>query len=220
MSHSENLGRIADDEAEVKDGRSRRRFLLVIGLMVGIMLAAVIYVKAGDTVGVGESVFPQLAEAPPIGRIVSVDGQGIPKSQAARIGEDAPDFTFIDATGATRKLSDYKGQAVMINFWASWCPPCVKEMPDIEAIYRENQAKGLVVLGINLDDEPDAARKFLQLRGVTFPSISDGNQIAIYLYRVSPIPASFFIDRDGILRDMQVGAMTKSMIKNKIDKIL
>ncbi|MBI2864775.1 MAG: TlpA family protein disulfide reductase [Chloroflexi bacterium] len=210
----------AADVNEIEEDRgrgSRARILVVAGLVVGIMAAAVVYVTAGGQAAGGKSGFAPLAELPPIGRVLPSEGF---KTTAARLNEPAPDFTFVDPSGATRKLSDYQGQAVMINFWASWCPPCVQEMPDIESVYREEQAKGLVVLGINLDDDPNAARRFLQARGVSFPSVSDGDQVAIYLYRVSPIPQTFFIDREGILRDMQVGAMTKGMIKKKVEKIL
>ncbi|MDO8673597.1 MAG: TlpA disulfide reductase family protein [Dehalococcoidia bacterium] len=221
MRRSEMSDNMFDvEETEVRESRSRSRLIIVVGLMLGIMAAAVLYVKSGDTVGAGGVVFSQLAEPPQIGRVVAADSQAKPMSQVARINEAAPNFTFVDATGVTQTLSDYKGQAVMINFWASWCPPCVGEMPDIEATYRENQSRGLVILGVNLDEDPNVARRFLQLRGITFPSVADTDQIAVYLYRVSPIPETFFIDREGILRDIQIGAMTKGMIKSRIDKIL
>lgn len=137
-----------------------------------------------------------------------------------KVGMIAPDFTLNDLQGNEVKLSDLRGQTVMINFWATWCPPCRDEMPMLEAVYRERADKGLVVLAVSMDDDPDAVARFVKDYGLTFPVVIDTNKRVSFRYRVRPIPTTFLLDRDGAIRDIQVGAMDRKALLKKLSKVM
>jgi peroxiredoxin len=105
-------------------------------------------------------------------------------------------FTLTDLTGKSWTLQDLKGKVVMLNFWATWCPPCRKEMPDLEAIYTQFSSQGFVILGIS-DDEPDKVRQFVQQHGVTYPVLLDPGSKVNKLLHIQGIPKTFIYDREG-----------------------
>lgn len=149
--------------------------------------------------------------------------QNVPPTTNPAIGYYAPDFTLKTMDGKTVKLSDFRGKPVYVNFWASWCPPCKEEMPDLEKFYEQNK-NNVVVLGVNItfnDKIPDV-QNLLNADHITYPILldQDGNNGAAVSYQVSGIPASFFIDKNGIIRDMQVGAMTYSQMEASIQKAM
>ncbi len=147
---------------------------------------------------------------------VQVEGSG----QAPRIGEPAPDFLVTDPDGNTYRLSDLRGKPVWLNFWASWCPPCRAETPDLEAVYEEKKADGLVVLGISLGEQVPAVKSYVEAAGITYRIGMDSNTRIAGLYRINGLPTHFFIDKDGIIRDMQVGGLSRSAIYKKLQKIM
>lgn len=125
---------------------------------------------------------------------------------AAREGRAAPDFQLRTLGGTVARLSDYRGQFVLLNFWASWCGPCRGETPDLEAFYRQYRDRGLVVLGVNQQEPEGTARSFAELFGVTYPILLDRNGGVSDGYRVSTgLPISFFIDREGVIRRIFIG---------------
>lgn len=139
------------------------------------------------------------------------------------IGFSAPDFTLKSLDGKTVKLSDFKGKPVYINFWASWCPPCKKEIPEIQKFYTQNKGQ-VVVLAINItfDDKLADVQNILKKNNATFPVLLDESQdnAVADLYQVYGIPASFFIDKDGIIRDHHIGGMTFDMLQASIQKAM
>ena len=138
-------------------------------------------------------------------------------------GFTAPDFTLSLLDGGDISLSELRGKVVLVNFWTSWCPPCRKEMPAIESVYRSYKDIGLVVIGLNLtaqDSRQDAA-SFAQEVGVTFPIALDVNNAVGNLYRVTALPTSFFIDRNGVIRSVIVGGpMSEAVIQSKVEELL
>jgi peroxiredoxin len=140
-----------------------------------------------------------------------------------RIGFPAPDFTLDLLDGSEMTLSDFKGQVVLVNLWASWCPPCRTEMPAIEAAYQAYEERGFVVLGVNTtdqDSEQDAAA-FVQQIGVTFPILLDRSGEVSRAYQLRGLPTSYFIDRDGIIRAIVVGGpMSEVVIRTNIETLL
>ncbi|MBI4319502.1 MAG: TlpA family protein disulfide reductase [Chloroflexi bacterium] len=145
---------------------------------------------------------------------------GHPTGVGPSVGKTAPDFTLLDLDGQPVTLSDLQGKPVLINFWASWCPPCRYEMPELEAVYRERRDKGLVILAVSIDDSVAAAADFIRENGFTFPVLLDTDKQVSYLYRVRPIPTSFFVDREGVVREVHIGAMDRGTILRKLGRIM
>jgi peroxiredoxin len=139
-----------------------------------------------------------------------------------RLNQPAPDFVLQDLTGTPVRLSDLKGQAVMINFFATWCSPCRQEMPDLQAAYAANKDKGFVLLAVNLtaQDDVKAIPAYVKQLGLTFPILLDTKNDVTTLYRIGPLPTSFFIDRGGIVRAIHQGVVSPQLLNTYIAKIL
>ncbi len=123
-----------------------------------------------------------------------------------RIGTAAPDFTVQDAD---RKLtlSDYHGKIVVLNFWATWCPPCVEEMPSLLQMQQRMKDKGIVVLAVSLDEDESAYHKFLKDHGVNVITVRDPAMKSSDLYGTFKYPETYIIDRNGVLRRKFIGAV-------------
>ena len=137
-------------------------------------------------------------------------------------GFTAPDFALSLLDGGEISLSELRGKVVLVNFWTSWCPPCRKEMPAIESVYRSYNDMGLVVIGLNLtaQDSKQAAASFAQEVGVTFPIALDLDNSVGILYRVTALPTTFFIDRKGVIRSVIVGGpMSEAVIQSKVEEL-
>jgi len=119
------------------------------------------------------------------------------------------DFTLTDLNGKPWTLKDLKGKVVMLNFWATWCPPCRKEMPDLENLYRQFEPQGLVILGIS-DDEPEKVREFVQKQGTTYPVLLDPGSKVNELLHIQGIPKTFVYDREGKIVAQSIDMRTKS----------
>lgn len=142
---------------------------------------------------------------------------------APREGFYAPDFTLDLLGGGQVTLSELRGNAVVVNLWASWCPPCRAEMPAIEKVYQAYKNLGVVVLGVNTtyqDSESDAAA-FVREYGLTFPIPLDRDGSVSRRYALSGLPTTFFIDRKGIIRSVVVGGpMSEAVIQSKVEDLL
>lgn len=127
--------------------------------------------------------------------------------QLAQKGFMAPDFSLLDTAGQETSLADFKGQAVILNFWATWCPPCKAEMPDLQKAYTLQKEQGLVIIGINRTDQDDPAEAaaFIQNYGLTFPILLDPTGKVAQAYQVSALPTTIFIRPDGIIHKVIVG---------------
>jgi len=127
------------------------------------------------------------------------------------MGHRAPDFTLKDVTGRPVRLSQVLAQkAVLLNFWATWCPPCREEMPILERVYRDYRTRGLEILAVNLDlgaEASVAARvsAFMTALGLTFPALLDLSGDATRAYRIRALPVTLLIDRQGQIRALEIG---------------
>ena len=121
------------------------------------------------------------------------------------IGDTAPDFTLETIDGRQISLSDYRGKNVILNFWASWCGPCRFETSTVEAIHEAWSDKGVVVLGVNLQDSFDNALSYAKAYNLKFTVPVDVPGDAVRLYGIHGIPTTFFINRDGIITAIKVG---------------
>ena len=153
----------------------------------------------------------------------SNEQQGSEKSQQIPM---APDFTLVDQYGQEHTLSDYKGKVVFINFWATWCPPCKAELPDIEEIYREYgmNKDDVVILGMtfpNMDREKSKEEiiEFIEEEGYTFPTLFDESMELAYKYYINAFPTTFLINKDGTVEGYASGMLTKETLKEIIEKL-
>ncbi len=134
------------------------------------------------------------------------------------IGKIAPDFELGALDGHAVKLSDYRGKNIVLNFWASWCPPCREEMPEFQRVYTENP-ESLVVIGVNLQESKENAESFVEKLGITFPILLDPNAQAKDMYNVFTQPVTYFIDGNGEIVDKKFGPLTSEEIDEKIAKM-
>jgi peroxiredoxin len=128
-----------------------------------------------------------------------------------------PEFTLKDLSGKSRTFSELRGKVVLVNFWATWCPPCRKEMPDLEALYARFAAKGFVVLGIS-DEEAAKVEPFIRERKVSFPVLLDPGRKVNDMFVVEGIPKSFVYDRDGKLVAQSIDMRTQKQFLEMLAK--
>lgn len=140
------------------------------------------------------------------------------KNTGITIGKTAPDFELQDLSGKNVKLSDFRSKNVVLNFWASWCPPCREEIPEFQRIYRENQDK-IVVIGVNLQESKENAESFVKKLGITFPILLDPNAQVKDMYNVFTQPVTYFIDANGKIVDKKFGPLTSEEVNEKIAKM-
>jgi thiol-disulfide isomerase/thioredoxin len=131
------------------------------------------------------------------------------------LGRPAADFSLSDLSGRAYRLGSLRGKVVVLDFWASWCGPCRRSMPQIEALHREFARKGLVVLGVNSED-PDAASKYLREKGYSFPTLMDKTGTVGNQFNVKGIPTSVVIDRTGKVSAYLVGAGTEDRLRTAV----
>ena len=124
----------------------------------------------------------------------------------------------IDGTG-TLSLSDYAGKVVVLNFWASWCPPCKEENPALLRVWERYRTSDVVIIGIVYNDPTEKARAYVSSNGVTWPTVQDTDGRIAFAYGVRGPPETYFIGPDGILADRVIGAITEAALVNGIDRL-
>lgn len=146
----------------------------------------------------------------------SVQTADLPPAPA--IGHPAPDFTLTTAAGEAFTLSALHGTPVVLNFWATWCPPCRAELPELE-MTSTRLAGQVAVVGVNQAETPAAVQAFAAQLGLTFAIPLDENAVASQLYYVRSLPTTFFIDRGGVIRQIQVGPVTEATLAQLLKTI-
>ncbi len=121
------------------------------------------------------------------------------------VGGPAPDFQLDQLNGPSTKMSNYRGKVVLLNFWATWCTPCIKEMPEIQAAYEKLKDEGFVVLALNFGEETEKAEKLVKEMGLTFPILLDREVEVAERHRVVSLPVTFFIDPNGVIKEQVFG---------------
>jgi thiol-disulfide isomerase/thioredoxin len=148
-------------------------------------------------------------------------GSGTASDYGPEIGKLAPDFKLNGLDGPEVSLASFRGRPVLLNFWATWCGPCQMEMPMLQEIYQKWAGKGLVLLAVNLQEDPASVREFVEDAGYTFPVLlAPGNEVPL-AYNIRGIPTTFFVDADGVIRDIKIGAFFGvEEIESKLAKIM
>lgn len=126
-------------------------------------------------------------------------------ASAIAIKENAPDFTLKTLEGSNLRLEEYRGQVVLLNFWASWCGPCRQEMPILDRLHQRYEDTGFAVLGVNVEGKAKPAQEIVDKTNVTFPVLIDQAQATSKLYNLQAMPSTVVIDRDGVIRYIHRG---------------
>ncbi|MBD8068182.1 TlpA disulfide reductase family protein [Bacillus sp. PS06] len=143
------------------------------------------------------------------------------ETTGVEIGNKAPDFELQVADGEIIKLSDLEGKKVLVNFWASWCEPCLEEMPEIQELY-DTKSDDIEILAVNMtvtEKNLQTAKDFIKEQGFTFPVLLDVTNKTSSNYEVLNLPVSYFIDSKGIIRDRYPGAMSLEYMKEMLEKM-
>jgi peroxiredoxin len=152
-------------------------------------------------------------------RWVYSDDLGPLDTRSPEIGELAPAFALRDPEGNIRQLSDYRGRVVWINFWATWCGPCRRELPEIQRLADEFRDEGLVVLAVNFQESAGTAVSFWEELDLDLPILLDSSGEVAEQYRTRNLPNNFFIDRDGVLRALRMGFLTEGEMREKLAEV-
>ena len=140
-----------------------------------------------------------------------------------RQGFAAPDFTLELLNGGDVTLSDLRGSVVIVNLWASWCPPCRAEMPALQRVFEANHARGLEMLAVNtaFQDNQASAQEFVRQHALTFPVPLDRTGGVAHLYQLRAMPTTFFIDRNGVIRQVIIGGpMSEATLRVAVESLL
>ena len=180
--------------------------LLLIAIMIGLTLAGVVK----NNIEKNESL-----ETLSVGTEVEF----LATKEGLAQGEEAPDFELTTLSGETVKLSDYKGKKVILNFWATWCPPCIAEMPLMQNYYDEVKDKNVEILAVNLTTEDrgtDKVKEFVKSNNLTFPIPMDVEGDIGSVYQTVTIPTTYIIDTEGRIQKKHIGPMDEKVMKDYI----
>ncbi|MBE0645026.1 MAG: TlpA family protein disulfide reductase [Bacteroidetes bacterium] len=142
-------------------------------------------------------------------------------SLQAQVGEQAPTFSLKDKDGKAITLESLKGKVVVLNFWATWCPPCRAEIPAFKSTYDKYKTKGVEIVGVSLDHKGwDVVKPFLKQQNINYPVVLGGAEIARAYGNIQSIPTTFIIDRKGKVIDSHVGAISEDALVKSFEKLL
>ena len=152
-------------------------------------------------------------EAPPVGKMPPI----------MKLGEKAPDFAFkrlFDSSNIEQRLSQYQGKVIYLDFWASWCKPCLKSMPLLSELRTELANQGFEVIAVNLDSDVDKGVEFIMDRAISYPTVRSSNDGISQLYQIAGLPTGYLIDRDGVTRYAHQGFKEKDIEEIKKQVLL
>ena len=186
--------------------------VLVAALFLAVVAGAYLFLSGGDDSGKDVQI--------PSGLPNPYPNTGPIDPNRPTEGEKAPDFALVDARDPSKvvKLSDYRGKAVILNWFASWCDPCKNEIPEFQAA-QEKLGDQLVVLGVDYLEQPADAVGILNKLGATYPAVLDGAGTVAQHYRVTYMPTTFFIDKDGVLRVIKTGEVHDDALVTFLAKV-
>ena len=190
--------------------RRLRATRAVLWALVGVMTVAWLFYAGGldsirSTVSSTVASFTQPAPAP----VTTAD-----------VGQAAPSLKLPLVGGGEVDLASYRGRPVLLNFWATWCDPCRAEMPVFERVQQQYRDRGLVVLGVDFQEQDPEIAAFRDEIGVTFPSLVDRTGEVTRQWRATGLPTTFLIDRQGVIQDVRVGAYTDDMLASRLTKLM
>jgi peroxiredoxin len=152
--------------------------------------------------------------------MVACSGVGAGASRGINVGNRAPDFTLEDLDGSEVSLQDHRGKVVLINFWATWCPPCRDEIPDIEAAFKARQDDGFVVLGVNVEEAREIVIPFVDAFEMSYPVLLDESGRLLQSYRAIGLPMSVIVDQEGVIQARHIGILTAADLDGYLAELL
>lgn len=185
---------------QIRQGRTKPLALLLIGsglLILGVVAMALLS-KPAETADAGE-----------IGSAIPVE-----------VNYPAPELSLSDLEDKPVSLEDYRGTVVLVNNWATWCPPCKAEMPTLQAYYEKHRKKGFTIIAIESGDPVPEVKEFVQDYGLTFPVWADLSMKSIAAFRNPGLPSSYVIDREGTVRLAWAGAISREMLEKYVTPLL
>lgn len=188
---------------------NRSAFFWLGGLLIGLAVGVVVLFGLPE-VPVQETVVTP-AESEQAGDVTPQVGLAV--------GDLAPDFSLQDLSGNLVSLSDYRGQVVLLNFWATWCFPCREEMPIFQSYFTSYQSQDFVVLGIDFDEPEETVRQFTQELGIHFPILLDPGGEVQALFNIRGYPSSVFIHPDGTIAILHIGIMDDSQLESYLTQL-
>lgn len=144
----------------------------------------------------------------------------VPATSPTSVGSMAPDFVLADLDGNPVRLADLRGRPVIVNFWATWCGPCVEEFPLLREASERHAGDGLAIVGIVYQDRSEAARAFMVRTGATWPAAMDPDDTVAGAYGIVAPPETYFIGRDGTIVARQIGQLSAASLEEKLAAIM
>jgi peroxiredoxin len=191
---------------------SMKKFLIVIGIILAVLFVV------DKTVLQDEGIISKVGLTGKYKKLDNLDELPVGLAE----GNVAPDFSLVDLNGNSIKLSELRGKKVLVNFWATWCPPCKAEMPYMQEMYEKYQEDGFEILAVNstvTEKSRENVVDFVSEYGLSFPIPMDEKNRVSSDYEILAYPTSFFIDSDGVIRSIAVGGMTKEHLEGEIKKL-
>ncbi len=197
----------------MEQARSQRALMLALGV-IAVLAGAAAYWAYG--------VAQREADKP----VVATPGAGVmarPAIDKSLLGQARPAFSLSDLDGVVQDVAQWDGKVVLINFWATWCPPCRKEMPAFVELHEQYAADGFEIVGIAIDDA-EAVRDFIDTLGVNYPILVgdlDASEVSrLYGNHLGALPYSVLVDRDGTIRFIKPGELTHDVLDSELQRLL
>ncbi len=193
-----------------------RSLMLPVALVAAIVAGLVWWQNRDEGGSAGDSGKYGIVELP-------ADRNPTGEAPRAEVGRVPPDF-LLDGPGGELRLSDLQGKPVIVNFWATWCPPCRQEIPELIAAYEAHGAEGLVLVGVDLQENEDAVAAFAEEFGITYPLVIDRTGEVAETWKIGGqfggIPSTYFIDRTGVVASIYNGTLTEELLQERLNVIL
>ncbi len=197
--------------------RNRNLVFACLGVLIGMILCVCVCLAV---LFFGSDVLTTILEEMSVESYSATLVPGQTPTVGTRAGQLAPDFALRDSQQRTVRLSSFRGKPVIVNFWASWCPPCRSEMPDLNALFLGARSQGLVVIAVNTgDSDGSGAQAFAREQNLQFTIVWDEGTRLGDQYRVRALPTSLFVDRQGIIRMVVTGTMSRSRMETGASRI-